>query len=230
MHIFIIPDGNRRWANENNFPQREKHKKGMEIFKTVAREIWTLKVSHFTFWGLSRDNFYNRDSQEISFLTFLLKNMVEEFLKSGELEKEKIYLRVIGRWKEFFDKELAGKIDELESRVACHKNGNKNLTLLLGYNGDDELVDAVNQLRIFTSDSNKISWRNIRNFLWTRFLPDIDIMIRTGYEPHLSAGALMMQMKDAHLYFPQMHRPEFSIDELKKIISDFKNRKRRYGK
>jgi len=173
------------------------------------------------------DNFRNREPEEIMFIFHLFERAIDELLTSPELEKEKVRVRIIGRLKEGCNDIQKDKVTNLERKTSSYKE--KNFTLLFGYNGDEELAEAVTQLHRITPLAKKIMWRNIRNWLLTRFLPDVDILIRTGFEPHLSAAALCMQMRDAHLYFPQMHWSDFSIEELAKIIDDFKNRERRFG-
>ncbi len=228
FHVFIIPDGNRRWAENQGLVKWAGHQKGQEVFRSIIREIWLLGVTHLTVWGLSKDNFVSRPKMEIFILMEIFEKTFDELLSSKEVEKEKLRVRVIGRWKEFFSKELIEKILRLENKTRDY-NSDKNLTLLLAYNGDEELADAVTHMHLFEPVGKRILLKNIRNWLWTRFLPDVDIMIRTGYEPHLSGAALSLQMANAHLYFPQMHWPDFTIEELKRIIDDFKNREHRFG-
>ncbi len=229
LHVFIIPDGNRRWAKEKEILPTEGHRKGQEVFRSIIKEIGPLGVTHLTIWGLSEDNLQNRSKFEISVLTEIFRETFDELLSSKKVEEEKLRVRVAGRYRKHFNQPLIQTIEKLEKKTADY-NG-KNLTLLLAYNGDDELVDAINKFRNFDPYpcTGAINWGNIRNWLWTRFLPDVDIMIRTGFEAHLSGAALLMQMANAHLYFPKMHWPDFNIDELAKIIDDFKNRERRFG-
>lgn len=227
LHVFIIPDGNRRWTKNKCLNSWEGHMQGYEVLRSLLKQIWSLEITHFTFWGLSMDNFANRPEEEIKFIMYLFEKAIDELTISQELEKEKVRMRIIGRWKEFCDQKLRQKVAKLEEKTFLYYE--KHFTLLFGYSGDEELAEAVTELHKITPVAKKIMWRNIRNWLPTRFLPDVDIMIRTGFEPHLSAAALCMQMKNAHLYFPQMHWPDFTIEELAKITDDFKNRERRFG-
>lgn len=229
LHVFIIPDGNRRWAKENGcILPSEGHLAGKKTLREIVNEIWQFGVTHLTIWGLSRDNLLNRSELEISVLMEIFNETFDELLSSSKVEKEKLRVRVVGRWKEFFMEELKQNILRLENKTRDYNSG-KNLTLLLVYNGDEELTSAINQFRQYESELTIATWAKIKNHSWTRFLPDVDIMIRTGNEPHLSNGALMMQMKDAHLYFPKIHWPDFTLEELAKIIDDFKSRERRFG-
>ncbi len=228
LHVFIIPDGNRRWAKDKGLAPWEGHKKGYEVFESLVRKVWTLGITHLTVWGLSRDNLYGRSTEEISFLTEIIRTAINNLFSSRETEEEKLCVRVIGRWKELFAKEFTDEIVRLENKTASYYT-DKNLTLLLAYNGDEELENTVTNFHRAEPLARIAKWERLKNWSWTWFLPDVDIMIRTGSEPHLSNGALTLLMKNAHLYFPQMHWPEFSIEELAKIIGGFKNREHRFG-
>ncbi|MFH0803636.1 MAG: polyprenyl diphosphate synthase [Candidatus Tagabacteria bacterium] len=228
FHVFTIPDGNRRWAKSKGLPPYEGHRQGYETLRSILKNIWSLEVTHYTFWGLSMDNFRNRSKQEITFLFRLFEKAIDELLSSLEMEKEKVHFQLIGRFKELCSKSLKEKIEELEEKTSGYTD--KFFTLLAGYNGDEELEDAVTRYsKKLCETGEKATWNGIREHLWSSSLPDVDICIRTGFEPHLSAAVLSFQMRDAHLYFPQMHWPDFNIEEMAKIIDDFKNRERRFG-
>ena len=227
LHVFIIPDGNRRWAKDKGFAPWIGHMQGYETLRSVLKKIWSLGVTHFSFWGLSMDNLKNRPPEEIEVIFKLFEKAIDELLVAPELKEEKVRVRIIGKLENYYDNLLKEKVAELEKKTASYPD--KNFTLLFGYNGDDELCEAVTKFRQNATELKKASWNAIRSCLWTHFLPDVNIFIRTGFEPHLSAAALSMQMANAHLYFPQMHWPDFTIGELGKIIEDFKNRGRRFG-
>jgi len=228
FHVFTIPDGNRRWAKTKGLSPYEGHKQGYEALRPILKNIWSLGVTHYTFWGLSMDNFRNRSKQEIAFLFNLFEQAIDELLSSLDIEKEKINFQIVGRFKELCSDSLRKKIEDLEKKTSVYEN--KFFTLLLGYNGDEELEDAVTRYSKKICETNtKATWNGIREHLWSSSLPDVDICVRTGFEPHLSAAVLSFQMRDAHLYFPSCHWPDFTIEELEKIIDDFKNRERRLG-
>lgn len=227
LHVFIIPDGNRRWAKEKGLAPWEGHKQGYEVLRSILKKIWPLGVTHFTFWGLSMDNFINRSPEEIMFIFHLFEKAVDELLIAPELKEERVRIRIIGKLKKAVENKIQEKIRKLEKDTVFYQN--KNFTLLFGYNGNEELEEAVTMLITKSPPQQRYSYNNMRNWLWTRFLPDVDIMIRTGFEAHLSGAALLMQMANAHLYFPQCHWPDFSIKKLAEIIDDFKNRQRRFG-
>jgi undecaprenyl diphosphate synthase len=228
FHVFTIPDGNRRWAKAKGLPSYEGHRQGYEALRAILKNIWSLGVTHYTFWGLSMDNFRNRSKEEISFLFGLFEEAINELLSSLETEKEKIHFQIIGKFKELCSDSLRKKIEELEKKTSVYKD--RFFTLLLGYNGDEELEEAVTAYsKKINGNGEKATWDGIREYLWSSSLPDVDICVRTGFEPHLSAAVLSFQMRDAHLYFPKMHWPDFNIEELAKIIDDFKNRERRFG-
>ncbi len=227
LHVFIIPDGNRRWAKEKGFLPSEGHFKGQDVFRSIVREIWPLGATYLTIWTISKDNLQKRSKLEISILTEILEETFQELLSSEEVEKEKLRIRIIGRWREFFGKSFVEVAESLENKTAHYNE--KHLTFLLAYNGDDEIRDALWRFKNNLLRCQNASLEELRKWSWTWFLPNVDIFIRTGFEPHLSNGALMLLMADSHLYFPQKHWPDFTVNDLKEIIDSFKNRQRRFG-
>ncbi len=227
FHVFIIPDGNRRWAKKHRLPPWQGHQKGYEVFKNIAEEIWSFGVTHFTWWALSKDNFEKRKPEEICFLISLIYKALDELpqlLNSGKIQAQ---LRVVGRRKEILNNHLIQEIEDAERKTSHHKD--RILTLLIGYDGKDEMEEAFTQFRKNVPSQNLACLDDFRHYLWTSYLPEVDICIRTDKEIHLSAGALSTQMHDTHLFSPDMHWPDFTTKELKKIINEFKRRQRRFG-
>jgi len=107
-------------------------------------------------------------------------------------------------------------------------NNNFFLHILLAYDGKEELMEAINDIKV----NRKINENDIKNRLWTKDIPDVDLIIRTGVEndPHLSGNVLLWQTSYSQLYFSEKFWPDFNINELKKSILDYKNRERRKGK
>jgi len=112
------------------------------------------------------------------------------FCARRQYRPEKLRVRAIGRWKDYFNQSLKERICELQRRTAGN-DGDKNLTLLLAYNGDDELSEAVTKFHRTEPLTKIATWERVKNWSWSRFLPDVDIMIRTGSEPHFSGSALL---------------------------------------
>lgn len=145
------------------------------------------------------------------------KSTLEDFLKND------VRVRVIGKWKELVrDVPLKEAIADLEKKTEhCRKH---NLTILFAYDGKTEMLDAIENMRRPASDDS------LKNALWTSFLPPVDLLIRTGGEPHLSAGFMMWLIADSQLYFTETKWPDFDGVELEKALADYSKRERRFGK
>ena len=115
--------------------------------------------------------------------------------------------------------------------VAATKNYSKNtLNFFLAYSGDDEMIDAIKQIVKKGIAAKDISSKKIKEHLMTKDLPPVDFMIRTGGEPHLSAGFMMWDIANTQLYFSDTFYPDFGVEQLEEAIEDFAQRGRRLGK
>jgi undecaprenyl diphosphate synthase len=225
-HIAIIPDGNRRWAKAHRLNPWEGHREGVKRLWDVATAIHNAGVPHATFWVGSYDNLKKRSRIEVTFLIHLLR---DEILSPKLLERllaNKVRARLIGEWHLFIkDKKTLQAIDELHNKTAHFTK--KSLTILFGYDGQREMLSAVNKLvKSGTTATDSV----LRKNLWTGFLPDVDLAIRTGGEPHWSAGFLMWQTANSQFYFTDKLWPDFKETEIKKAIADYDRRERRLGK
>lgn len=228
FHVFIIPDGNRRFAKLKGLAPRNGHLAGYETLKTIIKNIWEYNVTHFTFWALSLDNIKKRAPKEIKYLFKILAAGVKELKETEEFKEKKIQFRLAGSFKNYLPPKLVAKFHELETETKNDKS--PMFTLLLAYDGKKEMLQAIEKIIRQKSDkSNDPIEELLSKNLQTGFLPPVDLMIRTGGEPHLSAGALMWQMQNTHLYFTETLWPNFSINEFSIAIADFKRRERRFG-
>mgnify|MGYP001580780858 CR=1 FL=1 len=227
FHVFIIPDGNRRFAKSKRLAPHKGHLAGYIALKKIIKNIWDHNVTHFTFWALSLDNVKKRTPKEIEYLFKILEKGVKELGESKEFREKEIRLRFAGSFKNYLPVKTISKFYELENKTK--NNIGPIFTLLLAYDGAREIQEA---LEIIIKKPNKSEYATselLLENLQTGFLPPVDLMIRTGGEPHLSAGALMWQMQNAHLYFTETLWPDFSTQELAKAIADFKSKERRFG-
>jgi undecaprenyl diphosphate synthase len=226
-HIAIIPDGNRRWAKAHKILVWKGHKKGAERFHEVSDMIFKHPIPYLTFWAASEDNLKKRSGREIQFLVSLLKNWLQKELDEKEFVKSETKFRFIGRWKSILPNhtELETLVCRLEEQTNHFKK--HNLTILFGYDGQREMIEAIKQLqkRRITEVDNA----SLREALWTGVLPPVDLVIRTGGEPHWSAGFMMWQTANAQFAFTQTLWPEFKRTELEAILEDFSKRERRFG-
>lgn len=227
FHLAIIPDGNRRWSKENNVDLPHGYAAGADQAEKIMTAVFKSGVHYFTLWAASRDNLIKRSPFEIKILTELSKNKFRELLKSKKLETEEVRMRVLGDGIEMLgDKELSRLRDELEARTEHFTKHYFNF--LLGYDGKEEMLRAIEKMR--HEKDGVTTYENVKRNLETRDLPPVDLVIRTGGEPHWSAGFLMWHTTDSELYFTEKFWPAFDEKELKLALKDFARRRSLKGK
>ncbi len=226
-HIAIIPDGNRRWAKAHRLNPWEGHVEGVKRFWDISFASASTSVKWLTFWAASYDNLTKRSKLEVKFLTRLLSDELSKPEVRENLIKNQTRLRVIGEWGSIVnDKKLISTIESLMQETANFSKN--NLTIMFAYDGQREMLSAVNTL---TKNSVKqVDAQKLRNALWSTELPEVDLVIRTGGEPHWSAGFLMWQTANSQLYFTEKLWPDFKEQEFKKAIAEYDRRERRLGK
>ncbi len=228
-HIAIIPDGNRRWAKKRNLPAFMGHRYGVKAVEEVLKETLKLEIPYLTFWLCSRDNIQKRSASEVKFLFKLFQEYFKKLLSREEVYKNQIRVNVIGQWEDLFPEKLKKITKEIIKKTENFSR--HQLTLLMGYNGIDEMSQAVEKI----TDSGrhdpklKITPELIKQNLWTKTLPPVDLVIRTGGEPHWSNGFMMWDTADAQFYFTEILWPDFNKKELEKAIKEFSGRERRGG-
>lgn len=229
-HIAIIPDGNRRWAKKRRFQPWIGHRVGVKAFEKILEKSLELKIPYITFWGGSWDNLTKRSKTELSFLFKIYTEQFKRIVKDKRIHQDKVKVSVLGRWKEVLPKTTKVAI---KKAIEITKNYNNYfLTFLLAYDGTDEMLDCVQKIAEITQDKKiKITKNLIKENLWTKDLPPVDLVIRTGCEqdPHLSAGFMMWDTTYSQLYFSETFFPAFGPKEFEKIIEDFSKRERRLG-
>ena len=226
-HVAIIPDGNRRWARARGLIPTQGHEKGSEVFEKIAKEAVRLKIPYVTAWGCSRDNVLKRSISEVRFNFNLFKRHFERMLKDKDLHTNKVRVRVIGEWPKLFPGSLKNSIEKIETAT---KNYSKfHLTLLMAYDGRREMADAVNRAK---NAKAPITGAKLKQYLWTKDLPPVDLVIRTGEADnlaHWSAGFLMWHTSDSEFYFTKTLWPAFSVAEFKKAVREYEKRPRNLG-
>jgi undecaprenyl diphosphate synthase len=225
-HIAIIPDGNRRWAKAHRLNPWEGHQAGVQQFWDIAEACLNKDIKYLTFWAASYDNLNKRSKLEIRFLFKILQH---ELAKPELLEKLKKYrtrVRIIGEWQTIIkDKKLLATLEKLEQET--ERFTDHHLTILFAYDGQREMTSALEKLR---KSSEKVSTKQIRENLWTSMLPDVDYVIRTGGEPHWSAGFMMWLIANSQFYFTETLWPAFTPAKLSTALADYAQRDRRLGK
>ena len=224
-HIAIIMDGNGRWAKQRGQIRTFGHQAGAETVHVIAEEAARLGVKYLTLYTFSTEN-WNRPVDEVAALMSLLMDSIEEetFMKNN------ISFRIIGD---------TAKLPEnvLERLNRCIERTSVNtgmcLTLALSYSSKWEITEAVRHIasRVSAGDlkADEITDQTVDGFLATHYMPDPDLLIRTGGEVRLS-NFLLWQCAYSELYFCDTFWPDFKAEELCKAICDYQRRERRFGK
>ncbi|MCX5709538.1 MAG: isoprenyl transferase [Candidatus Omnitrophica bacterium] len=226
-HIAIIMDGNGRWARERGLPRTAGHREGIKRVKEIIKACAESGVEVVTFFAFSSEN-WDRPKNEIKMLMSFLGHFLKEEIKN--LDKNNIRLRVIGRG-EPVPKQLQNKLKEAEAKT--QKNSGLTVCLALNYGSRQEIVDAA---RSFANDVvkgavkvNSLDEKAFSQYLYTKGLPDPDLLIRTSGQLRVS-NFLLWQLSYTELYFPDKYWPDFSKADLLDAIDEFKKRERRFGK
>ena len=217
-HIAIIMDGNGRWAKQRGQIRTFGHQAGAETVHVIAEEAARLGVKYLTLYTFSTEN-WNRPVDEVAALMSLLMDSIEEetFMKNN------ISFRIIG--------DTAKLPENVLERTSV--NTGMCLTLALSYSSRWEITEAVRQIasRVSAGDlkADEITDQTVDGFLATHYMPDPDLLIRTGGEVRLS-NFLLWQCAYSELYFCDTFWPDFKAAELCKAICDYQRRERRFGK
>ena len=180
----------------------------------------------FSFWASSRDNLTKRTKAEVSLLLNSFKKEFTRLAKDEQIHKNKVKINILGDWRKQFPVEVK---KPMEKAIEVTKKYNKfNLNLLIAYSGIEESIQA---LRAISKEGiSQITPQVIKNYLYTKDLPAVDYLIRTGGEPHMSSGFMMWDIADAQMYFSDKLWPEFTINDFRKAIKEYEIRGRRFGK
>ncbi len=227
-HIAIIMDGNGRWARRRHLPRIAGHRAGVAAVRSTVETAARIGIRSLTLYAFSNENWKKRPKMEVAFLMRLL----QEYLKKEvpTLNKNNIRLEYIGRAHEL-PEEVRERMQW--AREATAKNTGMILTLALNYSARLELVDAFNAI-VHVAASNgglshlKIDEELIDQHLYTRHLPDPDLVIRTSGEMRLS-NFLLWQSAYAEIYVTETLWPDFRGTDFLQAIAEYQQRERRYG-
>lgn len=222
-HIAIIMDGNRRWAKEKNLPTAFGHKKGVEALKSTLRACNDFGIKYLTVYAFSTEN-WNRKQEEVDFLMNLVAITLTNELE--EMHKENVQIHFIG--------DLTRLSDSLQKILANAVETTKNntgvvLQIALNYGSRDEITNAVKNIVKSGVKSEEITAETISNYLYTKGVPDPDILVRTGGEQRIS-NYLLWQIAYSEIIIRNEYWPEFDKNLLSECITEFGKRQRRYGK
>jgi undecaprenyl diphosphate synthase len=227
-HIAIIMDGNGRWARKRHLPRIAGHRAGVKAVRNTVETAARIGVPALTLYAFSAENWKRRPKTEVDFLMNLLRKYLKDEVPT--LNKNNIRLRYIGR-----KHELPQEVQERMAWAAeeTSENTGMTLTLALNYGARTELVDAFKDI-VEAAMSNggiehlEISEELIDKHLYTKHLPDPDLVIRTSGEMRLS-NFLLWQVAYAEIYVTEHLWPEFRGRHLLEAIASYQKRERRYG-
>ena len=218
-HVAIIMDGNGRWGIKNKKSRNLGHKAGLVAVEKIINETVQKKIKFLTLFAFSTEN-WKRPKREVQFLF----NLLEDFLitKTKQLNKQDLKFTVIGSKKNFSKKLLRILAN---SEASTKNNKSLQINLALNYGFKNELINAINNMK-----KNNILFNesNITKHLYTKNVPDPDLLIRTGNTNRLS-NFLLWQLAYSEIYFVKKLWPDFSTKDYNKILNNFKNLKRNFG-
>ena len=218
-HVAIIMDGNGRWGIKNKGSRNLGHKAGVNTIEKIIEQTIDYKIKYLTLYTFSTEN-WKRPQKEI----FFLFNLLEVFLQKrlDTLIKNGIKLKIIGN-KERFSKKLQNIITNAEKKTLS--NNVLQINLALNYGAKDEILQSVKKLN---KASKRITEKNIADNLFTKGLPNPDLLIRTGNTKRLS-NFLLWQIAYTEIFFEKKLWPDFKKTDYKKILNKFKLLKRNFG-
>ncbi len=225
-HIAIIMDGNRRWAKNKKMPIKLGHKQGAETLKKIVRYANKIGLEYITVYAFSTEN-WKRSEEEVNALMTLLQNYLDDFAK--EADTENIVIRVIGDLTKL-SPSLQASIDRTVKRTET--NTGTIFTIALNYGGRDEIVHAIRDISQDVKNG-KIEVENIdenlvSQYLYTKNIPDPDLLIRTSGEMRLS-GFLTWQSVYSEIVILDKLWPDFNSKDLEDAIEIYNKRNRRFG-
>lgn len=222
-HIAIIMDGNRRWAKEKHLPSAMGHQKGVDSLRSTMRLFDRFGIKYLTVYAFSTEN-WNRKKEEVEFLMGLLaKTLLNEL---DDMHKENVRIRFLGDLTKL-SKNLVDIVKNAENKTK--DNTGVNLNIAFNYGSRDEITNALKAIVQEGLKSEDITEDTISNHLYTKDIPDPDLLIRTGGEKRIS-NYLLWQLAYSEIYVTYAYWPEFDENELSKAIVEFEHRNRRFGK
>ena len=218
-HVAIIMDGNGRWGLKHKNSRNAGHQAGLASVESIIKETLKNKINFLTLHTFSTEN-WKRPKKEINFLFRLLENFLIK--KIDLLTKNKIKLKIIGD-KKIFSNKLKKLLINSEDKTRDNKKLQINLALNYG-----SKIEILNAFKIINKNKMKISEKNIEKNLYTKNLPEPDILIRTGNTNRLS-NFLLWQIAYTEIFFEKKLWPDFTSKDYKKVLNKFRSLKRNYG-
>ena len=218
-HVAIIMDGNGRWGVKNKGSRNLGHRAGLGTIESIIEESLRQDIKYLTLYTFSTEN-WKRPKKEILFLFTLLENFLSK--KIDKLIKNKIKLKIIGNKKKF-NKKLRHLLNESEKKT--NKTNKLQINLALNYGSKEELINAI---KLTYKNKQYINEKNIDKNLYTKGIPNPELLIRTGNTQRLSSF-LLWQLSYTEIFFVKKLWPDFDKKDFKNILNKFKSLKRNFG-
>ena len=226
-HVAIIPDGNRRWAKQRDLQPWDGHEEGARRIEDIVRKARDMEIKHISFWGSSEENMTKRPLRERQALVRVYERYFTKLINSAEVKDDRVRINIIGKWREGLPLNL---VNILERGIEQTKEHDQYyINFFLSYSGDEEMLGAIRDMVDVYDSGKKITKNVIKEHLMTHDLPPVDYLIRTGGEPHLSAGFLMWDIANAQLFFSEKNFPDFDARSFEDAIMEYARRARRLG-
>lgn len=225
-HVAIIMDGNRRWARKRNIDYRLGHKEGAKTLEKIVRYAKKVGIKYITVYAFSTEN-WKRTSEEVSALMLLLKTYLDDYGKRADTENIKV--KVLG--------DILALTPGLQKSIKkCEEKTKDNdgiyFSICINYGGRDEIVHAVKKIAQDVKDGkigiDDINEKLMNNYLYTKEIPDPDLIIRTSGELRTS-GFLTWQSVYSEYLFMDKYWPDFSEDDIDFAIKEYQKRNRKFG-
>ncbi len=226
-HIAIIMDGNGRWAQGRGLVRTDGHKAGAQAVRSIVTECRKLGIPHLTLYTFSHEN-WQRPQEEVSTLFSLLVDFLKKEVPL--MEKESISLNILGDMDELplvARKALQHGIKRTAGSL--EKPTQMQLSLALNYGSRREILRAARQLVADGLSPDQVTEEAFRQRLYTKDMPDPDLVIRTSGEVRIS-NYLLFQCAYSEFYFTDTNWPDFTVEELHKALENYGKRQRRFGK
>lgn len=228
IHVAIIPDANRRWARERGLSPWKGHEAGAENFEKLISYSLKKGIKCLSIWGSSIDNLTKRPLEEKRALLDIYERYFTKMLEGQEIHENEVQVNFIGNWEAQFPGSLKKIIHAVIEKT---KNYQKRiLNFMLAYGGIDDMLSAIEKINAKCERGAKITTEMVKENLMTAKIPAVDYMIRTGGEPHNSAGFMMWDVADSQLYFSSEKFPDFTPEKFEEALEEYARRERRFGK
>lgn len=222
QHIAVIMDGNGRWAKKRGFPRIAGHKEGAESVRAVLKACGEFGVKYLTVYAFSTEN-WGRPRDEVDFLMGLFAQTIDREI--DDLMKNSVRLNFLGR----LDKFSPALQKKMQAAMEKTKNNPRiMLNVMVNYGGRTELVDAFRAMTKEQLTHDKIDEETVGKYLYTKGIPDPDLLIRTANEMRIS-NFLLWQIAYAEIYVTPVFWPDFRREQLIAAIEDYQKRERRFG-